>query len=206
MNATRQEAPSLTDLHPARGPVCPACAAAVPADAQRCPSCGFTGGDTMTMFPGPPPPLLPLLDAAGLWDAAETHRIETAAENLRRRFPQFHFHVCSVMLPPEMRLPAFGFWLLNTCPLDSGETAEDRAWAVLLLINARTGQAAVVPGYSAEPWLGDDDWTKILSSMAATWTASKPAAAVIRFFETTAAFLDRAWKLRGLHSSSNSRS
>ncbi len=151
----------------------------------------------MEMFPGRPPPLLPLLDAAGLWNAAETHRIETAAGKLRRRFPQFHFHVCSVMLPAETSLPAFGFWLLNTSPFYVNETAEDRAWAVLLLINAGTGKAAVVPGYSAERWLGDDDWTTILGSMAASWRASKPTESVIRFFETATTLLARAWKLRG---------
>ena len=188
------------------GAACPACAAPVAADAKWCPACNFTGGDTVVMFPDPPPPLMPLLDAAGLWIPDEMKMIETAREKLRRRFPQFHFHICTVMLPPETKLPAFGFWLLNVCPFYVNETAEDRAWTVLLLINARTGQAAVIPGYSAEHWISDEDWTKILATMSPAWKAGKSAQAVIRFFETSAACLDRSWKLRGLRRSKHPRS
>jgi hypothetical protein len=160
----------------------------------------------MTMFPDPPPPLLPLLDAASLWDAVDTRRIETAREKLRRCFPQFHFHVCTVMLPEDIRLPVFGFWLLNACPFYVNETAEDRAWTVLLLIDAGTGKCAVIPGYSAEQWLSDDDLAKVLSSMAPAWKAGESAAAVIRYFETCSTFLEHVWKLRGLRRSKKSKS
>ena len=160
----------------------------------------------MAMFEGPPPPLLPILDAAGLWDDTELTRIKTTCEKLRIRFPQFRFHICTVMLPAETSLPLFGFWLLNACPLDGGETTEDRSWTVLLLLNARTGQAAVVPAYAAEHWVTDEDWSKILTSMAKPWKSGKTANAVIGFLKTTGAFLDQTWKTRGLRRSKRSRS
>lgn len=196
----------MSGLRSASATVCPKCGAAVAADAKWCPSCNFTGGDSMAMFPDPPPPLLPLLDAAGIWTAGDVRRIETAREKLRRRFPQFHFHVCTVMLPDETSLPVFGFWLLNVCPLYVNETAEDRSWTVLLLINARTGKCAAVPGYSAENWLTDDDWRKVLSLMTSLWKSGRSADAVIRYFENSATFLDHAWKQRGLRRSKKSGS
>ena len=206
MNSTRQDNRSQPGRRAMVVSTCPSCGAEVSADAKWCASCNFTGAYSMVMFPGPPPPLMPVLDAAGLWSAGDVSRIETARGILRGRFPQFHFNVCTVMLPSETKLPVFGFWLLNASPLNVEESAEDRAWTVLLLINARTGQAAVVPGYSAEPWLSDEEWTKVLSHMAPRWKAGNSAGAVAAFFESSAVFLDRAWKLHGLSLPNNSHS
>lgn len=186
MNPTRQSCPS-----------CPSCGADVRADAQRCPACDFTGGDTMVMFPDPAPPLLPVLDAAGLWDDAGTRKIEAALEKQHRRFPQFRFRICTVMLPDETKLPVFGFWLLNASPLQASETAEERAWTVLLLIDSRSGGVAAIPGYAAGCCFGDEDWKTALAAMAPAWKSGKPVRAVIRFLETSASLLEHAWKRRG---------
>ena len=206
MTALRQEKSTQQGRRSAFGTTCPSCGSGVAADAKWCPSCRFTGGDTMTLFPDAPPPLMPLFDVADLWNGEDVKKIEAAREKLRRRFPQFHFHVCTVMLPPETKLPVFGFWLLNACPFYVNETAEDRSWTILLLINAKTGQAAVVPGYSAEHWLSDDDWRKVVSHMVPAWRSGKTVAAVTRYFETCASFLEHAWKARGSRRSGKSRS
>ncbi len=198
MNAITDRRPSGGVRGPSGGLQCPSCAAGLAADANRCPSCGFTGADVMALFPENPPPLLPVLDAAGLWNEADVRRIEAAREKLRRRFPQFRIHVCSVMLPPDLKLTLFGFWLLNVCPFYIHETAEDRAWTVLLLIDARSGAIAAVPGYSAERWLNEESWKKVIWSMAPAWKGGDPTAAVIRFFDSAALHLNLAWKTRGL--------
>ena len=180
-------------------PCCPSCRVAIGADAERCPACGFTGADTMFLFPEPAPPLLPVLDAAGLWNVSDVHRIDVARARLGRIFPQFQWRVCSVMLPEGASLPVFGFWMLNVCPLYAQETAAQRAWSVLLLIDARSGQAAVVPGYSAEPWFEDNDWRQALTAMAPAWKAGHSAEAVVKFLHAAARHLAHAWKRRGLH-------
>lgn len=152
----------------------------------------------MLLFPDPAPPLLPVLDAAGLWSPRQVREIEAAREKLRRRFPQFRFHICTVMLPPETSLPVFGFWLLNVCPLCVGETTADREWSVLLAINARTGAVAAVPGYAAERWLSDDDWRKALAAMGTPWKSGDTSGAVLRFLTAAGNFLGDAWRTRGL--------
>ena len=160
----------------------------------------------MDLFPDPAPPLVPVFDAAAIWNAAEIVEIGIARENLRKKFPQFRVKVWSVDLPSNVSLPVFGFWLLNTCPFDTGESAENRSWTLLLLINAGTGHAAVIPGYSAERWLGDDDWKKILTSMGEKWRSNNPCASVLVFFESCADFLTISWNLRGRAQTRKTRS
>ena len=178
------------------GVSCPSCQGSLNPDAKWCPACNFTGGDTLTMFPESPPPLLPILDAAGILKESELRKVEVAHDRLRRRFPQFQWRICTVRLPRETSLPLLGFWLLNTCPLSENETAGQRAWTVLLLINADSGQAAVIPGYAAENHLSDDGWKAVIATMAGPWQSGKPADAIVRFFESSGTHLKRAWKRR----------
>lgn len=155
----------------------------------------------MDLFPETPPPLLPVLDAAGILKERDVWKIEAARDKLRRRFPQFHWRVCTVVLPPEVNLSVFGFWLLNVCPFHGKENAEARASTVLLLINAATGRAAAVPGYAVESVLSDDGWKAILATMAAPWQGGDPVEAVIRFFKNARIHLERAWKSYGARKS-----
>ena len=172
--------------------VCPACGGPLKPDSKWCPTCNFTGGDSIRFFPDSPPPLLPILDAAEIFTEADTRKIERVREAIGKRFPQFRWRVCSVNLPQETRLSLFGFWLLNASPLAENETSDERTWTVLLLINANTGQAAVILGYAAEPFLSDDDWKNALSSMASDWQAGNPSKAVGCFFKNTRILLDQA--------------
>ena len=57
---------------------CPACGGTLKPDAKWCPSCNFTGADSMEMFPDTPPPLLPVLDAANLFSDTDLRKIEAA--------------------------------------------------------------------------------------------------------------------------------
>lgn len=151
----------------------------------------------MDLFPDAPPPLLMILDAAGIFPERDVWKIEAARDKLSRRFPQFHWRVCTVAVPAETNLSVFGFWLLNVCPLNGQETAEDRAATVLLLINADTGQVAAIPGYAVESILADENWKAILATMAGPWQDGQPVEAVIRFFKTTRIHLERLWKNHG---------
>jgi RNA polymerase subunit RPABC4/transcription elongation factor Spt4 len=176
---------------------CPSCAGPLGQDSKWCPNCHFTGGDCVQIFPDSPPPLLPILDAAGLFNDRDIQKIESARSALSRRFPQFRWKICTIFLPPEKRLPLFGFWLINVCPFHKDETLEERAWTILLLINASNGQVAAVPGYAAEPVLSDDEWKDILGSMSDLWSAGKPADAVVQFFKSGRDQLNKAWRRYG---------
>jgi hypothetical protein len=160
----------------------------------------------MAMFPDAPPQLLPILDAVGFLKQGDLRKIERSRDNVAKRFPQFQWRVCIMGLPPETSLPLFGFWLLNACPLHGSETAEQRRWTVLLLINADTGNAAVTSGYAAEPCMSDDEWKSVLSDMSKPWCAGKPTAAFCRFFKSSRRHLERNWNRFGSHTSSSNDS
>lgn len=151
----------------------------------------------MRIFTDSPPPLLPILDAAGIFKDKDVRRIEAGRDALRRRFPQFQWRICTVCLTAETSLPLFGFWLLNACPFHENETLEERAWTILLLVNADSGQAAVVTGYAAEPFLSDEEWKDILATMSEPWRSGLPADAVLRFFKSSRYQLNRAWRRYG---------
>lgn len=148
----------------------------------------------MKVFPTAPPPLSTVIDAAGILSENDIGKIKAARNTLRRQYPQFRWRICSVRLPPETSLPMFGFWLLNACPLQEGESAGERAWTVLLVINAATGQAAVIPGYAAETILTDDEWQNALAAMTRAWRARKPALAICQYLKAADHLLNQAWK------------
>lgn len=135
------------------------------------------------MFPHALPPLQLLFDAASLWSETEHSMIGHRVKKTRRRFPQIHWSLCSVDAAAIENLRLFGFWMLNASPLGDDETADQRAWTVLLLINGATGKAAVVPGYGVEPWLSDDQWHKLLLEMSVAWGSGKRGTAVAKFFD-----------------------
>lgn len=178
---------------------CPACSASLKSDAKWCPSCQFTGSRTLELFSDSPPPLLPILDAVGIWNDKDSKKITAAHKKIQHRFPQLSWRVCTVRLPDKTALPAFGFWLLNACPLLEKETTEDRAWTVLLLIDIESGQAAAIPGYAAENCLTDSEWASALVAMAVPWAAGETATAVVEFFENCHSLLDASWKRNCYH-------
>lgn len=179
--------------HPEREFGCPACRMRI-GTCDRCPHCGFTGAQTVAMFPGPPPRWQPVMDGGQVWDGPDLKLIERARQQLDRRFPQFRWHLCSVNLPPDRNLRLFGFWLHNVCPLAAGETLTDRIWTVLLVVNATTHETAVVPGYAAEVGLSAAHWEQALASMKAPWQAGHPGKAVAAFLTTAGALLETSWR------------
>ena len=178
---------------PEREFVCPACQKVI-GTCDRCPHCGFTGAETMAMFPGPPPRWQPVMDGGQVWDDSDVKLIERARQRLDRRFPQFRWRLCSVNLPPDRSLRLFGFWLHNACPLAAGDTLTDRVWTVLLVVNATTHETAVVPGYAAEVGLSAVQWEQALASMKRPWQAGRPGKAVAAFLNTAGTLLETSWR------------
>jgi len=174
--------------------VCPSCLVHVPVQTDSCPSCRFTGGDTMAMFPLALPPLQPLLDAADLWTPRQQGKIRKRIRTAERRFPQIRWSLCSVNAGAVPNLRLFGFWMLNASPLAAGETAEQRAWTVLLLFNGSDGKVALVPGYGVETWVADDEWQRVLMEMAVPWSRGKRGRALRCFFSAAEESLRAAWK------------
>jgi uncharacterized membrane protein YgcG len=82
---------------------------------------------------------------------------------------------------------------MNACPLMEGESADDRSWTILLLVEAETRRAAVTTGYRAEVWLSDDMWEKALAETKEPFRAGDPGLAVTAFLEASRALFEKAW-------------
>lgn len=162
---------------------CPACRMRFDAPAERCPNCGFTGADTVAMFPYAARALEPVIDAAGILDAAGTERIRRRIRALSRRFRQLHWCVCTVRLPRSADPRLFAFWLLNSAPCGEVEGEAPNAWTVLLVVDAARGLASVGAGYAIEPFVGDDTWTRCLEPLAEAWSAAGAGHAVGAFLD-----------------------
>lgn len=173
---------------------CPSCHAKIDREAKWCDACGFTGATTVGMFGDSPPPLLPILDVADLWDAKAQRKITEEVRAFGKRFPQLRWRICSVALGAEVSLPLFGFWLMNASPLIPGESAEDREWAILLLVDSNSGRASVTAGYQAEVWLSDEMWAKALAETAEPLRTGHPDRAVVLFLRKAKHLFESAWK------------
>lgn len=173
---------------------CPSCQIRIERDTKWCEACGFTGAKSIEMFGENPPPLLPILDVVDLWTPKEQKKINAAIKAFGKRFPQVKWRICAVMLGAEVSLPLFGFWLMNVCPLNDGETEEDREWTVLLLVDAKTGETSITTGYRAEVWLSDENWSFLLAEASSAMRQGDTLEAVTHFLKSTRNFLEKAWK------------
>ena len=173
---------------------CPSCHAKLDREAKWCDGCGFTGAKSMEMFGDSPPPLLPILDVADLWDEKGRNAIEAEVKVFGKRFPQVRWRICAVALAPEVNLSLFGFWLMNASPLLPGESDEDREWSILLLVDSNAGRASVTTGYQAEVWLSDEMWQAALAGMPGLLRRGRADRAVVDFLKKTQGFFETAWK------------
>ncbi len=176
------------------GITCPACKAQLERDAKWCPSCGFTGSKTLDMFGDAPPPLLPILDIANVWNKKDQRKIKAAVARFKRRFPQIEWRICGVALDSKISLPLFGFWLLNAARLEEEETEKQRSWTVILVVDANTRSTSITVGYRAEVWLSDDMWERALAETKEPFRAGKPGEAVSAFLDASLVLFEKSWQ------------
>jgi len=148
---------------------CPDCRLRLEKPLLRCPSCGFTGEDTLRMFSGSAPSMQPWMDQANCWDEASRKKILGCMNKLQRRFPQIHWCLLSIKLPEDVRLRLFNFWFFNVSPVQNEEEREKRSWTILLTYDVDHQRLVITPGYQVEPILADDDWEDLLTTLKSSW-------------------------------------
>lgn len=172
---------------------CPACKKLTDREAPVCPACGFAGEHTMSIFSVSPPPLEVVADYAKLFKPGDEAKILKAIRGMRRAFPQIHWNVVTVNLPPEDDISLFSFWLLNVSPPGTAQELKDRPWTVLLVLQAN-GDVAVVPGYAAEVWLSGETWSRLMRSMARRIPRDGYGDAIAEFMKQGEIYLQNSWQ------------
>ena len=146
--------------------VCPSCSQRFKEQAEKCPRCGFDAHAAVSKFPYTPPVLDRFMDHAGVTDEKLLSDVTAASDDVIRRFPQVGFYFCIVKTEQTSNLAEFGFWMMNACRLQQGQTEEDRAWSILLLIDVKTGAVTVTPGYAIEAFIEDSGWESLLKDIS----------------------------------------
>ena len=146
--------------------VCPSCLQQFDKTADVCERCGFDAHRVVKQFPFAAPVLEQIIDNVGVITPDWRPDLEAAFAGISRRFPQLRFHVCTVELDDPVKLPEFGFWMMNACRLEAGQEEIDRAWSMLILVDVKRGLISLTPGYALEAFIEDGAWEDALRQVS----------------------------------------
>lgn len=136
---------------------CPSCGSSLEAPAAVCPACKFTLRQLDTTFGTVPLHSRYLTDRARSLTTGEVNRLGKLLRRFEQKFPQSVFSVFVTDLPAEATVGEFAFWLANRAQFGSVEAVGGFNFDLLLVIEAETGNAALIVGYGLEKLILEDD-------------------------------------------------
>jgi uncharacterized membrane protein YgcG len=165
--------------------LCPSCGAILPMVTDKCPRCQFTATRCLKKYPFQAPPLDRLIDPEERFQPRDRKKLNRAADQFERRFPQTRVHVCVTRLPPSADCREFGYWLLNVSPTESPEDEQRRCFSLLLIIDRTSRSVSATVGYGIDPFIDDGALKKILSASKEDFQQGDYAQGVARFLKLT---------------------
>ena len=158
----------------------------------QCESCGFTGEQTMKLFPYQAPVLDTLCDNGNRFSEKEQKALTNSLKQFSRWFPQIQVKMFTLKPDITINLKLFGFWLFNASPLAENETTTDRTWTILIILGPENNIAAV-PGYAVEPWIPYDDWLDLMDDYHDRSTEHGNFTASTKFLSSCRLVLKKRW-------------
>ncbi len=151
--------------------VCPSCLQRFRETADTCQRCGFDAHRVVQQFNYAAPVLEQVIDNAGVITPDWQPELDQAIARVERRFPQVGFYFCTVNLDDPVKLPEFGFWMMNACQLEPHQQEQDRAWSMLVLLDVNRGLISLTPGYALEAFIEDSAWEDALRQISSDLAA-----------------------------------
>jgi uncharacterized membrane protein YgcG len=148
---------------------CPYCRVPLAAEALECPACRVTFPRASSLL-GAVPRLQPgISDSHRLLDSAGAAKIKRASEALCRKFPQLTLQIVLHPFPTEHPFSLHAFWLFNAGAFagDAKRGADNHA--ILLAIDPKRLEAAIVVGYGLEDFLGEKALDHLLELASPFW-------------------------------------
>jgi uncharacterized membrane protein YgcG len=145
--------------------VCPSCLIRFKERADQCPNCQFDAQRSVEQFSFQPPVMQRWMDNAKVFDQAARQEVDQMIDRIIKQFPQVSLSICTVELDDPISLSEFGFWMMNACGFEDGQSEEQRAWSILLLIDVKRKLLSLTPGYAIEAFMDDADWQETLKMM-----------------------------------------
>jgi len=88
---------------------------------------------------------------------------------MQRRFPQLVVQVIMQFFPPAHPFATYGFWLFNASNLAGGGTRGKANCTLLVVLDPKRNEAAIVPGYGLEPLLRSEALDHLLVLAGPAW-------------------------------------
>lgn len=145
---------------------CPSCGHRLESSVERCDRCGFHLGIVDLRYGAEEVVLDQVTDATHFLRGHDKERLSDAIDAFETQFPQFFpiFYVAE--LSAGTRLTEFAAWLLNRGRVPTVDGFRDNASAYLVVIDLTSRSMTVVAGYSAEPFVSENDLRELLSDVA----------------------------------------
>lgn len=148
---------------------CPYCQSPVVENAPECPQCHLSFQRSCALL-GASPRLTPwVADTTGMLTSGEQLRLKRRLQAMRKRFPQLVPQVVVHQFPAEHPFATHVFWLFNNANL-AGDARRGRDnHALMIALDPRRGEAALMPGYGLEALLDADARDRLLGLAAEHW-------------------------------------
>jgi uncharacterized membrane protein YgcG len=151
---------------------CPSCTATLTAPLPECPFCGLTVDSLDVRFGALPRQMQFFTDRSSSLPLNGMNEIRALLGIYARRFPQSRL---SVFVLPEVKngtIAEYIFWLGNRGRFNPDDPFGGDNFDLLLGIDLKGRQAALLAGYGLEQYLGDEDLTEILAQSAPRFAAN----------------------------------
>ncbi|MBP7950196.1 MAG: hypothetical protein KA004_11110 [Verrucomicrobiales bacterium] len=159
---------------------CPRCVREVAPGAANCGECGFSIADLNAHFGAEPVVLDRVHDAAGIFQPPEVESLTNALTEFEAQFPQLFLCIHAGALPAGTGPRQFGFWLLNHAAVNAVAITRPNENGALLVLDAASGQAALVVGYFLECHLNREDLQACLNAARNSWQHGRFAAGALQ--------------------------
>lgn len=143
---------------------CPACGNMLDAPADACPVCKFSLRRLDPKFGTVPLHGHYLTDRASSLTQGEANRLGKLLRRFEKKFPQSVFSVFVTDLPAGTNISEYAFWLANRAQFGSVEAVGENNFNLLLVVEADTGNAALIVGYGLEKIISEDDLNAALTA------------------------------------------
>jgi uncharacterized membrane protein YgcG len=159
---------------------CPYCQTPLQATASECPSCRLTYPRTVSLV-GAMPRLTPsVADLAGLLQPGDHAKLIKRITALETTFPELVLQVVVHIFPDDHPFSMHAFWLFNAGNFAGNSCRGKLNRSILLAIDPKRTEAAIIPGYGLEPFLPPETLNHLLELASPEWAKQQWTAGILR--------------------------
>ncbi len=142
---------------------CPFCDISILQDAKECPECSLSFKRAMALEGLVPRLDVGLADHAQILSAKAQVRIRRSVSHLERKFPEVMIQIVTYRMPEKYPFSLHAFRLFNAAAISKESRRGSANLALMILIDPKRMESAIVSGYGLEPVLDGQDAAALLA-------------------------------------------